>query len=93
MLDIGGDVGAAIVHTPPSLIGAELEIRRLGDPWEGKHVAVRARHLPTGVGAAALFDRLYHGTYQVRVRNRDSRQRVYTFEVTVGRVGEVRLTG
>ena len=33
LLDIGGEVGAAAVHVPASLAGAELEIRPVGEPW------------------------------------------------------------
>jgi hypothetical protein len=91
VLDIGGDVGAAIVYAPPSLAGAELEIRRLGERWAGHYVAVRARHLSAGVMHAALFDRLEHGRYQVRVRSGQAGEALRTFEVVGGRITEVRL--
>jgi hypothetical protein len=91
VLDIGGDVGAAIVHAPASLTGAELEIRRAGDPWEGRHVAVRARELPLGVINAALFDHLEQGRYQVRVRSGEAGP-LLPFDVEGGRVTEVHFT-
>jgi hypothetical protein len=68
VLDIGGDRGAAIVQTPPSLDGLELEIRRRGTAWDGTHVAVRPRRIPDGVVYAALFPELTQGDYEVRVR-------------------------
>jgi hypothetical protein len=92
VLDIGGDVGAAIVYAPPSLAGADLEIRRLGQRWAGRHVAVRARHLSVGVMHAALFGRLERGRYQVRVRGGKAGEGLRTFEVVGGRITEVRLT-
>lgn len=68
LLDIGGDVGAAIVSTPASLLGSEIEIRRCGTAWDGTHVAVRARHVSGGVVHAALFSGLADGLYEVRLR-------------------------
>lgn len=68
VLDIGGDVGAAIVVTPERLTGAEVEIRRLREPWEGRHVAVRARPGPGATVFAAVFPALDAGAYELRVR-------------------------
>jgi hypothetical protein len=70
VLDIGGDVGAVIVAAPASLAGEEIEIRRCGSPWDGTHVAIRARHLPDRVIHAALFEALRIGEYEVRIRAR-----------------------
>jgi hypothetical protein len=91
VLDIGGDVGAAIVAAPAALTGAEIEIRQHGAPWDGTHVAVRARHLPSGVTHAALFARLTPGGYQVRVRGGSREGPVTTFEVEGGRVTTTEL--
>jgi hypothetical protein len=91
VLDIGGDVGAAIVYAPPTLAGAELEIRRAGEPWTGHHAIVRGRYLSVGVKYAALFDRLESGGYQVRVRDDPAGGPLPTFNVTGGRVTEVRF--
>ncbi|MDQ6782931.1 MAG: phospholipase [Actinomycetota bacterium] len=69
VLDIGGDVGAAVVVTPPSMDGLELEIRRAGGAWDGTHVAVRQRCQPRGqTKYAAVFPSLTRGTYELRVR-------------------------
>jgi hypothetical protein len=86
VLDIGGDVGAAIVRTPVSLLGSEIEIRRQGDAWEGKHTAVRERQLPEGPVYAALFGALAAGRYDVRVRHSDDDGPVAIVAVEGGRV-------
>ena len=90
VLDIGGDFGAAIVHTPASLAGLEIEIRREGARWDGTHVAVRARRIPGGEVYAALFPVLEQGDYEVRVRD-DERGPVVTLAVDGARVSEARL--
>lgn len=88
VLDIGGDVGAAIVHTPPSLAGAEIEIRRPGHPWKGRHAAVRARHVPTGVIYAAVFDSLERGDYELRLRHGDANIAEHTLNIEGGQITE-----
>jgi hypothetical protein len=90
LLDIGGDIGAAIVSTPASLLGSEVEIRRCGTAWDGTHVAVRARHLSGNVVHAALFPGLRHGDYEVRLRGVVEGPAA-TFSVAGGRVSEARL--
>jgi hypothetical protein len=85
VLDIGGDVGAAIVFAPSWLSGVEIEIRRLSAPWEGHHVAVLERRLPDGPVHAAVFSALAAGSYQTRLRHRTG-SAVLTFGVTAGQV-------
>lgn len=92
LLDIGGDVGAAIVSTPGSLVGFEIEIRRAGAAWDGTHVAVRDRHVSGGVLHAALFPGLQYGTYEVRLRG-DAASPVATVNVEGGHVTTTRLSG
>jgi hypothetical protein len=72
VLDIGGDTGAVVVHTPARLDGAELEIRPLGDVWRGVHTGVRERVLRDGVCFAAVFGALPAGRHQLRVRGTDT---------------------
>jgi hypothetical protein len=91
VLDIGGDLGAAIVHTPAELAGSEIEIRPTGVPWDGTHVAVRARQIPNGLLYAAVFPGLLEGTYEVRVRDAAQPAPVATLAVEGGRVVETRL--
>ena len=90
VVDIGGDVGAAIVSTPASLVGSEIEIRRYGTAWDGTHVAVRDRHVSGGVVHAALFPGLECGTYEVRRRG-EAASPVAAFTVEGGRVSTARL--
>jgi hypothetical protein len=90
VLDIGGDLGAAIVYTPANLVGLEIEIRREGAPWDGTHVAVRARSVPGGEVHAALFPGLQQGSYEVRVRG-DEEGSVAAITVEGARVRETRL--
>jgi hypothetical protein len=90
VLDIGGDFGAAIVRTPATLAGMEIEIRREGAPWDGTHVAVRARNVPGGEVYAALFPALEQGSYEVRVRGDDNGV-VATIDVEGARVSEAHL--
>jgi hypothetical protein len=90
VVDIGGDVGAAIVSTPASLVGSEIEIRRCDTAWDGTHVAVRERHVSGGVLHAALFPALDYGKYEVRLRG-DAASPVATLTVEGGRVSAARL--
>ncbi len=90
VLDLGGDVGAAIVHTPPALAESEIEIRRRGAPWDGTHVAVRPRHVRDGVLYAALFPGLGRGSYEVRVRG-DVNSPVTVVDVEGAHVSQARL--
>ena len=90
VLDIGGDIGAAIVRAPTSVPGDEIEIRVHGTPWDGSHVAVRERRTPGGVALAALFFGLHRGCYEVRLREDESGS-VTPLEVVGGTVTEVVL--
>jgi len=92
VVDIGEDIGAAIVRTPASLNEAEIEIRPAGEPWAGRHVAVRPRHLPSGVIHAALFEGLRQGRYDVRVRGSASDEPLLSFNVEGGRVAKEEIT-
>ena len=93
LLDIGGEVGAAAVHVPASLAGAELEIRPVGEPWSGAHVAVRERLLPAASVWVAMFPALASGRYEVRVRGRGHQVEVCLFSVRGGAVSTVHAFG
>ncbi len=71
VLDIGGDKGAAIIFTPGHLVGEEIEIRPLGQPWNGTHTAIRPRDLRDTVAHAGVFGSLVAGHYQLRIRPND----------------------
>jgi hypothetical protein len=90
MADVGGDVGAAVLYVPQSLAGLEIEIRPVGSPWDGRHTAVRERHLGDSVSWAAFFGSLAAGRYELRVKGSDVRDsRAVELEVSGGHVAEV----
>jgi hypothetical protein len=96
VLDIGPGAGAAIVVTPSSLRGEEIEIRAAGASWEGTHVAVRRRNGVGGVQYAAIFGSLAEGPYEFRVRAERTEEpvlalRVPDAAVAVGRWPATRL--
>ena len=68
VLDIGPGSGAAIVMTSRALNGREIEIREIGRPWDGTHVAVRQRDGGGTSRYAAIFGSLGHGHYEFRLR-------------------------
>ena len=88
LADIGGDVGAAILHVPPSFAGREIEIRAAGTAWDGTHTGVRERHVQGSVFWAAFFGSLRAGRYELRLRGDGSR--TVAIEVVGGRVTEAR---
>ena len=90
VLDIGGDRGALVVHCDPDAEGREVEIRRVGEPWAGRHVAVRRRVVAGATFAAAVFGPLPGAGYEVRWRDRaDADGQVVA--VRAGSVREVAL--
>lgn len=91
VLDIGDDIGAAVVRTTHTLAGSEIEIRRVGMAWDGTHVAVRERHVGGEVIFAALFPEVARGHYEVRVRD-DEEGPVASFAVEPGRVSDACLS-
>jgi hypothetical protein len=64
VVDIGGNVGALIIDTPPALVGAEIEISPEGSA-QRTHVAVRERRGDGPVQHAAVFPALAAGSYTV----------------------------
>ena len=66
VLDIGGDIGALVLHTPHELAGMEIDIFRVGEERPAMHTAVRARHLPGGHIHAAVYPTVPAGDYEVR---------------------------
>jgi hypothetical protein len=91
VLDIGDDIGAAVVTTSAVLAGREMEIRRLDEPWQGHHVTVLERRVVNGTVWAAVFGSLTQGEWQVRVRNWAASP-VVGFTVQGGRVTTTPLT-
>jgi hypothetical protein len=69
LLDIGGDVGAAVVAVPAALLGAEIEARPVGAGHPPVHAGVIARPLPGGDRLpSVVLGELPAGTYELHVR-------------------------
>ena len=67
VLDIGGDIGALVIHTGPEWAETEIEISP-GPPRPGaarSHNVVHARHKRHGVQHSAVFPQLRSGDYTV----------------------------
>jgi hypothetical protein len=69
LLDIGGTVGALIVHMPVTMAGDEIELipDDAGDQ-PPRHVAVVARPARTRVSLTAVFPDVPEGTYALHRR-------------------------
>lgn len=66
-LDIGGDVGALIIHTDPEMHGVEIEISPAGDDANRSHKQVLERTLGQRPAFTAVFDGLREGRYTLWV--------------------------
>lgn len=65
MLELGGDVGALIVHTGPERHGDEIEIVALSAGGARTHAEVRERRLPDSNVYCAVYYGLAAGEYTV----------------------------
>src|SRR5258708_25431713 len=67
VLDLGPDIGALVLHTPPELDSREIEISRraYGPPRNRTHSRVRQRHTPGAAQYAAVYPGLAAGEYLV----------------------------
>ena len=67
LLDIGGDVGALVVEMPASMVGEEVEVRRVGGPVPAHlpHVAVVDRPAGDTTVPSLVFGELVEGTYEL----------------------------
>ena len=70
VLDIGGDVGALIVHTDAAMLGVEVEISPTGRDDERSHKDVLQREINGRPAYTAVFDKLPAGTYTLWVNDR-----------------------
>ena len=69
LLDIGGEVGAAVVALPTALLGTEVEARPVGAGHPPVHAGVVARPLPGGGRMpSVVLGELPAGTYELYVR-------------------------
>jgi len=65
VLDIGGDVGALVVHVPPGRDGEEIDLFPLGSDRPCTHAAVRRRDVPGGPRYALVYPDLAAGEYRL----------------------------
>lgn len=90
LLDIGGDVGAVVLHLPADLEGAEVEYRRTGAaPHTHQHVAVVGRPSAAGVDFTAVVPELSSGGYLLTLPDGTE----LPVEVVGGAVTETRWPG
>ena len=87
VVDIGGDVGALIVHLDRDLLGTELHLRQ--DGWDHTvHTGVWDRPLGDRSVTVAVYPALVEGSYQVLDRAGAVRR---TVGIEGGRVAELDL--
>ncbi|HZQ59469.1 MAG TPA: hypothetical protein VFA84_15620 [Acidimicrobiales bacterium] len=66
VLDIGGEIGALVVHAPPSWIGTELDVTAEGEPRSHhRHLLVRRLHAGGHDVVAGVLPSLPAGAYTV----------------------------
>jgi hypothetical protein len=64
VLDIGGDTGALILHTPAEMLGREIDVTPASAPGaHGTHSLVRERRVSGTTGYAAVYPALPVGEY------------------------------
>ena len=84
VLDIGADVGALVLHTPPRLAGAEIEISPDGCADAPRtHSRVRERRTAATASYAAVYPALPAGRYTIW---RDTATPAATVVITGGHV-------
>jgi hypothetical protein len=65
VLDIGGEIGALLLRTPPAMNGVEIDLIPEDEHLHHTHSAVRERRLLGGVAYAAVYPSLHEGRYTV----------------------------
>ncbi len=67
VLDIGGDIGALILHTRADMLGLEVEISATGEDHRRSHKDVLEREINGCPAYTAVFDNIREGTYTLWV--------------------------
>jgi len=88
VLDIGGELGALIVHTDPDMHGVEIEISPSADQRRRSHKQVLERTIGDHPAFTAVFDALPAGRYTLWV---DGKPRAHRVPVQAGAVAELDL--
>jgi hypothetical protein len=84
VLDIGGDTGALILHTPAEMLGREIDVTPAGAPQShGTHSLVRERQVSGTTSYAAVYPALLAGDYIIW---HDRQTPVGTVAITGGQV-------
>ena len=86
VLDIGGDVGALILYTPPELHQHEIDVSPTDNDRARVHSAVLERSVAGQTMYAAVYPELREGEYRVWGDTRTP-----TFTITAGAVTELNL--
>jgi hypothetical protein len=86
VLDIGGDMGALIVHTDAGMIGVEVEISVSDQDDRRTHKDVLEREINGRPAYTAVFDKVRQGSYTLWV---DDVPRAREVVVTGGAIGEL----
>ncbi|SRR5579883_970507 len=71
VLDIGGDIGALIVHAGPELLGREVEASPVGHAWLRTHTEILERRANGTSSYAAVFPALPAGSYTIWKNEQD----------------------
>ncbi len=89
ILDIGGEMGALIVHTDADMHGVEVEISATGHDDQRTHKDVLEREINGRAAFTAVFDKIRDGSYTLWV---DGLARTRGVIVTGGAVCELDWT-
>jgi hypothetical protein len=90
VLDIGGDVGALIVHAPAGLLGTEVEISPADEDHRRSHKDVLERRMGGRPAYTAVFDGLREGRYTLWS---DDVARTRDVTITGGEIAEIDWRG
>src|ERR1700741_2303735 len=86
VLDIGGELGALIVHTDAAMLGTEVEISPTGEDELRSHKDVLQREINGRPAYTAVFDKLSAGSYTLWVNDQPRAREV---AVIAGAVAEL----
>lgn len=90
VLDIGGTIGALVIHADSDLVDAEIEISPGVDPEAHRvHNVVHIRRSGNRIGHSAVFPAVPEGTYTVWANRNTSHG---TVAVRGGHVSEYQFT-
>lgn len=86
VLDIGGGLGALVVHWDASHLDTPIEISPTGRDAERQHQHILERPMPEATFYAAVFDSIAEGSYTLWVGDEPHAREV---EITGGKVTEL----